>query len=468
MKNFLDDLASRVSIAKIIGQKVAWDPRKSNPSRGEYWGLCPFHQEKTPSFKVDDQKGFYICFGCHAKGDAIKFLRETGNIGFMDAVAILARDVGMTIPAPDPEARKAADRRALLEDAVEAALTFFRLQLQSSRGAAARNYLRDRGLEDATLAQFEIGYAPEGGSPLHQFLAGRNIPPDVMIDAGLVIRPDDGGKPYDRFRDRIMFPIRHPRGACIGFGGRAMNPKVPAKYINSPETPLFDKGRTLYNFGPAREAAGKSGDLVVVEGYMDVIALVASGVENAVAPLGTAITAGQLELMWRASAEPVITLDGDEAGRRAALRLMDLALPLLKAGRSLRFVMLPEGTDPDDLIRQGGRDAMRRCLAESRPMVDLLWQRETEGRVFDSPERRAALDKVPAEAVRTIPSPKVRDQYRKSLQVRMAALTDSAVLTETVPAPVTVPLYMLIRERRRSANVDRWRSNTDLGAGSGS
>ncbi|MCY3875997.1 MAG: DNA primase [Rhodobacteraceae bacterium] len=413
---FIDQLRDRISIARIIGEKLSWDAKKSNPGRGEYWALCPFHQEKTPSFKVDDRKGFYYCFGCHSKGDAIRFVRETKNVGFMDAVAMLAREAGMDMPAPDPKLKEKIDRQSRLVDIQEQALSFFRLQLNSAKAEAARRYLDDRGLSENTIKSFEIGYAPKGRPSLCQHLSGKGVQFADMIEAGLAIQPDDGGAPFDRFRDRIMFPIRNPRGSCVAFGGRAMDPKTPAKYMNSPETPVFDKGRMLYNLGPARESLGKGGQLVVAEGYMDVISLVSAGITNAVAPLGTAITESQLLLMWRISREPVITLDGDAAGRRAALRLIELAFPLLEAGRSLRFVMMPEGKDPDDLIRGEGVVAMRELLAQSQPMVNLLWQRETEGREFDSPERRAALEKSLEEAVGRIRDRSIQQHYRNSLR----------------------------------------------------
>ncbi len=413
---FIDQLRDRISIARIVGEKLSWDSKKSNPGRGEYWALCPFHQEKTPSFKVDDRKGFYYCFGCHSKGDAIKFLRETKNFGFMEAVSMLAREAGMDMPAPDPKAKEKIDRQSRLIDVLDQALAFFRLQFNSAKAGPTRRYLHDRGLSEDTIMTFEIGYAPRDGSSLRQHLTEKGVQVADMIEAGLVIRPDDRGAPFDRFRDRIMFPIRNPRGSCVAFGGRAMNPEAPAKYMNSPETPVFDKGRMLYNLGPARESLGKDGQLVVAEGYMDVISLVSAGITNSVAPLGTAITESQLLLMWRISPEPIITLDGDAAGRRAAMRLMELAFPLLEAGRSLRFVMMPEGKDPDDLIRDQGVEKMRELLAQSRPMVDLLWQRETEGRDFDSPERRAALEKSLEGAVGKIRDRSIQQHYRDSLR----------------------------------------------------
>ena len=412
---FLDELRSRTSLSQVVGRKVIWDNRKSNQGKGDMWAPCPFHQEKTASFHVDDRKGFYYCFGCHAKGDAISFVRETENVDFMEAIEILAREAGMTMPARDPQAAQKADRRGELAEIMEQAVKFFRLSLNQQAAGAARDYLARRGLDAAAQDRFELGYAPEGNA-LFAHLTGKGIDPQKIIDAGLAARPDDGRAPYDRFRGRIIFPIRDPRGRCISLGGRAMDPNARAKYLNGPETELFDKGRNLYWHGPAREAAGKGQPLIVAEGYMDVIALVQAGFGATVAPLGTAITEDQLRLLWRIADEPVIALDGDKAGLRAAHRVIDLALPLLEAGKSLRFVILPEGQDPDDLIRASGAGAMQKLLDQAQPMVQLLWSRETEGQVFDSPERRAALDKTLRDKIMTIRDPSIRSHYGQAIK----------------------------------------------------
>ena len=419
---FLDELRSRLSIVQVVGRKVAWDNRKSTPARGDMWAPCPFHSEKTASFHVDDRKGFYYCFGCHAKGDAISFVRETENVGFMEAVEILAREAGMQMPAPDPKAAAKAEARKGLSEVMEAAIAWGRMQLSAAAAAGARAYLDQRGLTPETLKRFEIGFAPAARTAMTEALTAKGIPLDDLVAAGLTIRPDDGGRPYDRFRGRILFPIRDARGRAVAFGGRAMSAEARAKYLNSPETEIFDKGRTLYNLGPAREAAGKAGTLIVAEGYMDVIALAQAGLGHAVAPLGTAITETQLDLLWRATPEPVIALDGDQAGLRAARRLIDMALPLLAAGRALRFCLLPEGQDPDDLIRAGGAAAMRAAIDDAWPMVDLLWAREIEGRRFDSPERRAALDARLREVLGRITDPVLRQHYRDALREKRAAL----------------------------------------------
>ena len=413
---FLDELRNRLSISQVVGRKVMWDARKSNQGKGDMWAPCPFHQEKSASFHVDDSKGFYYCFGCHAKGDAISFVRETENVGFMEAVEILAREAGMPVPERDPQAQEKADHRTQLVEVMEQTVQFFRLQLNTGGGAGARDYLAGRGQPDGWLDRWEIGFAPDGWQGLWDHLTGKGVSEDLIMGCGLAKPSNQGKKPYDTFRNRIMFPIRDARGRCIAFGGRALDPADKAKYLNSPETELFDKGRSLYNLGPAREAAGKGQSLVVAEGYMDVIALSEAGFGAVVAPLGTAITENQLMMLWRVAPEPIIALDGDTAGLRAAMRLIDLALPLLEAGQSLRFALMPEGQDPDDLIRGQGAGAMGAALDKAMPMVELLWQRETEDRVFDSPERKAALDKTLREKIKLIRDPSIRGHYGQAIK----------------------------------------------------
>ncbi|MCP3971523.1 MAG: DNA primase [Rhodobacteraceae bacterium] len=421
---FLDELRTRTSLAQVVGRKVMWDARKSNQGKGDMWAPCPFHQEKTASFHVDDRKGYYYCFGCHAKGDAISFVRETENVSFIEAVEILSRETGIQMPARDPGAQEKADRRSELANTMEQAVQFYRLQLKTAAAADARDYLARRGLSEAAQDRWEIGFAPDQRQGVFGHLTGKSVEAQLVIDAGLAAKPDssdthfqrDGGAPYDRFRGRIIFPIRDARGRAIALGGRAMDPNARAKYLNSPETELFDKGRNLFNMRAAREAAGKGAPLIVAEGYMDVIALGEAGFGAAVAPLGTAITEDQLQLMWRIAPEPIIALDGDTAGLRAAMRLIDLALPLLEAGKSLRFCIMPSGQDPDDVIRTGGAGAMQQLLDTAQPLVQLLWRRETEGKVYDSPERKAALDKSLREAIRKIADPGLRNHYAEDIK----------------------------------------------------
>lgn len=419
---FLDDLKNRLSLSQIVGRKVIWDTRKSNPAKGDHWSPCPFHQEKTASFHVDDQKGFYYCFGCHAKGDALSFVRETENVSFMEAVEILANEAGMTVPAQDPRAREQEKVRATLFDVMELAIKFYRMQFNAAQASEARAYIEKRGLSTEDIKTFEIGFAPNGRTALIDHLKAKNVTTQQMIETGLVIAPDDGGAPFDRFRDRIMFPIRDGRNRATAFGGRAMSANAKAKYLNSPETNLFDKGRSLYNHARAREAAGKAQSLIVAEGYMDVVALHKFGFEHTVAPLGTAITADQLQLMWRISEEPIIALDGDKAGLRAAMRLIDVALPLLSAGKSLRFALMPAGLDPDDLLKSGGQTAMAKLLQDAIPMAALLWQRETADKDFDSPERRASLDASLKKSLDLIQDSSIRDHYRHDFRQRRAEL----------------------------------------------
>jgi len=420
---FLDELRNRLSLAQVVGRKVGWDMRKSNQAKGDMWAPCPFHQEKTASFHVDDKKGYYYCFGCHAKGDAISFVRETENVSFMEAIEILAREAGMPMPARDPHAQERADRRTELAQVLEQAVQYYRLQLKTAQGAAAREYLDRRGLKPAAQDRWEIGFAPDGWQGLWDHLRGKSVPEELILAAGLAKASTKGKAPYDVFRNRIMFPIRDARRRAIAFGGRAMDPNDNAKYLNSPETEVFDKGRSLFNFAQAREAAGKA-PLIVAEGYMDVIALCEAGFKATVAPLGTAITEDQLRLMGRLPPEPIIALDGDSAGLRAAMRVIDLALPLIEAGQSLRFAILPERLDPDELIKQQGAGAMQKLINAALPMVGLLWQRETEGKVFDSPERKAALERDLREIIKRIKDPSLRSHYGQEINRLRRALFD--------------------------------------------
>ena len=405
-----------MSLSQVVGRKVTWDLRKSNQGKGDMWAPCPFHQERSASFHVDDRKGFYYCFGCQAKGDAVSFLKDTENLSFLEAVEWLAREAGMPMPARDPQAAQKADRRTQLVAVMDEAIRHFRLSLRTAAAAEAREYLARRRLSPEAQDRFEIGFAPDARQGLFQALTQKGIAPDLIVDAGLCARPEDGGAPYDRFRGRIIFPIRDARGRAISLGGRTMDPNARAKYLNGPETELFDKGRNLYNHGPAREAAGKGLPLIVAEGYMDAIALSEAGFRATVAPLGTAITEDQLRLMWRVHSEPIIALDGDKAGIAAALRLIDLALPLLEAGQGLRFAVLPGGMDPDDLIRAQGAPAMQKVIDSAEPMVRLLWARETDGKTFDSPERKAALDKTLRAALMRIKDPSIRGHYGEEIK----------------------------------------------------
>ncbi len=432
---FLDELRTRVTLSQVVGRKVMWDKRKSNQGKGDFWAPCPFHHEKTASFHVDDRKGFYYCFGCHAKGDVIGFVKDTENVGFMEAIELLAREAGMAVPRPDPKSQERTDKRVELAAVMDEAVKFFRMAMKTGAASDARAYLDRRGLGQDGQDRFEIGFAPNDRKALFSALTGRGISAQHLIDTGLCIKPDEGGEPYDRFRGRIMFPIRDARGRCIAFGGRAMDPNARAKYLNSPETLLFDKGRSLYHHGPARSAVGRGQPLIVAEGYMDVIALAMGGFEGVVAPLGTAITEHQLNLMWQISPEPIIALDGDKAGLRAAYRLIDLALPMLQTGRALRFALMPEGQDPDDLIRAKGPQAVQAVLDGALPLVELLWQREIEGQNFDSPDRRAALDKRLRESLIQITDKSLRAHYGEAVRDLRYALFRSKRSTKQSWSP---------------------------------
>lgn len=420
-QSFLDDIRDRVPISDVIGRHVTWDRKKTNTARGDYWACCPFHGEKSPSFHCEDRKGRYHCFGCGVSGDQFRFLTEFENLPFPEAVERIAGMAGVAMPAPDPEAERRERKRASLEDVMEIATAFFQAALQGGEGAKARAYLRERGLSGRTIAEFRLGYAPDSRNALKQHLASKGIEREQIEACGLVVHGPDIPVSYDRFRDRIMFPILSSRERVIAFGGRALSPDAPAKYLNSNETELFHKGNVLYNFARARRASGQEGTLVAVEGYMDVIALAQAGIANAVAPLGTALTENQLTLLWRVTPSPVLCFDGDAAGQRAAARAADLALPLLTAERTLRFAILPEGKDPDDLVREDGRAPFDAVIANARPMADMLWSREVAGAAYETPEARAGLEGRLRQTVSRIGDENLRRHYQQDMRDRLAA-----------------------------------------------
>src|SRR5688572_5012650 len=391
---FLDDIRARIPISRVVGRAVSWDKRKSNPGRGDFWACCPFHGEKTPSFHADDRKGRYHCFGCGVSGDHFKFLVDVEGLSFPDAVAELAAEAGIPLPERDADAERREAERTSLYDVMERAARFFEAALHGPDGAKARAYLRDRGVAPEVQKRFGIGYAPASRNALKEHLAGAGIAPEQMIEAGLVIAGDDIPVSYDRFRDRVMFPIADSRGRTIAFGGRALAADAQAKYLNSPETPLFHKSAVLYNGHAARATLRKGGQVIAVEGYIDVIACVAAGFEATVAPLGTALTEDQLRLLWQMADEPILAFDGDEAGLKAAFRAIDVALPLLKPGKSLKFALLPEAQDPDDVVRKEGPEAFRKLLEAAKPLVDMLWLRAGHGLDLATPERRAGLEQA--------------------------------------------------------------------------
>src|ERR1700719_114301 len=411
---FLDELRARLPVSEVVGRRV-----KLKRAGKEWKGLSPFQQEKSPSFTVNDQKGFYHDFSSGKHGDIISFVMETDGVGFTEAVERLAAMAGVALPAATPDAARQEQRRKTLHDVMDLAAKFFADTLASRNGAKARGYLGDRGISPATQLQFRIGYAPGERFALKEYLGAQGIPVEDMVEAGLLVSGDDIPVPYDRFRDRVMFPITDLRGRAIAFGGRALEKDVNAKYLNSPETPLFHKGDNLYNLAPARLATHNGSPLVVVEGYVDVIAMVGSGFPGSVAPLGTALTENQLSLLWKMADEPILCFDGDRAGQKAAWRAADLALPHLLPGKSLRFALLPEGQDPDDLARSGGRGAIEEVIAAARGLADVIWSREIEGGTYATPERRAALEARVQELSNGIRDEKVRRYYRQDLEVRL-------------------------------------------------
>jgi DNA primase len=414
---FLDELRARLSISDIVGRKVSLKRR----SGSEYAGLCPFHNEKTPSFTVNDKKGFFYCFGCHEKGSAIDFVMKTEGLAFPEAVEKLAREVNLPVPRATPGERERVERTSSLQQVVELAAQWFQKQLRLPVGRQGLDYLRGRGLSDERIDDFRLGFAPDSRDGLIAALKRENVPIEKIVEGGLAIQPEDGREPYDRFRGRVMFVINDRRGRAIAFGGRVMGAGEP-KYLNSPETPLFHKGANLYCLDRARQAVTKGQPVIVAEGYMDVIALHGAGFTGAVAPLGTALTEGQLSELWKLADEPYLCFDGDNAGRRAAARGAERALPLLRAGKSLRFLALPAGEDPDSLIRTRGPDAIRRVLELARPLSDVVWDMETEGKSIDTPERRASLQRSVEQRVAEIADPVVRDYYRTEMRSRLNRL----------------------------------------------
>jgi DNA primase len=405
---FLDELRARTTLSTLIGKSI-----KVTKAGREYKACCPFHNEKTPSFTINDEKGFYHCFGCSAHGDAIRWLTDQRGLAFMDAVKELADSAGLALPAPDPRAAHKAEAAKSLHDVMAAAQSWFVAQLDSIEGAEARAYLERRGVDAATRAAFGFGFAPDSRGRLKAAL--KDFDEALLVEAGMLIRPDDQRDTYDRFRGRLMIPIRDARGRVIAFGGRILGAGEP-KYLNSPDTPLFDKGRTLYNLDRAAPTARKSGRMIVVEGYMDVVALAQAGFEEVVAPLGTALTEHQIERLWSMTECPVLCFDGDAAGQKAADRAMLRALPMLRPDRSLSIVTLPLGIDPDDLVRKKGPDAFNALLNTAQPLADRLWQYELTQGGTDTPERRAGLKQRLNDRVTAIENQLVRQEYSKQLQ----------------------------------------------------
>ena len=439
---FLDEVRARAGLADVIGRRV----RLQRKGR-EHLGLCPFHKERTPSFTVNEEKGFYHCFGCGAHGSVFDFVMETEGLSFPETVEKLAQEAGLEVPRDTPAEQERQRQRQTLYDVAEKAAGFFERQLRMPEGRRALEYLKSRGLDDAAIARFRLGFAPDSRGQLKAALIKDGVPEGLLVACGLVIRPEargpggagntpakapeegsgsDGERQngerasYDRFRGRVMFPIADARGRVIAFGGRILGDGEP-KYLNSPETPLFKKGEVLYGLKLAGGPARKAGTVIVTEGYMDVIALHRAGFEHAVAPLGTALTEEQMRLLWRIVPEPVLCFDGDAAGQMAAARAAERALPLLKSGFGLRFALLPEGDDPDTLVRSRGPDAMAAVVARAVPLSEVLWRMQTGGRMPTTPEERASLQKRLKDYARRIGDPTLRAHFASQFNDRLWA-----------------------------------------------
>jgi len=404
---FLDELRTRLPVSEVVGRRVTLQRRGR-----EFIGLCPFHTDSKPSMNVVDDKNFYHCFACGAHGDIIKFVMENEGMAFPEAVEKLAEMAGLEVPKETPAERERSKQRNTLHDVLEHACNWFEAKLAGPGGAEALDYLRGRGLSNKTIEHFRLGWAPDSRTAMTQSMKAEGIDEALLVEAGLLRKPEGGGDAYDYFRGRVMFPITDRRGRVIAFGGRILGDGQP-KYLNSPDTPVFHKGRVLYGLAQAREAARKSEEIIVAEGYMDVIALSQGGFPQAVAPLGTALTEDQIAELWKLASEPVVCFDGDTAGMRAASRAADRALPMLKPGHSLRFVTLPQGQDPDDLIGQHGAKAMRDVLDAAVPLMSFIWTQERNSRPFDTPELFADFENRIFNRVAAIESRSVQENYKE-------------------------------------------------------
>ena len=445
----LDEIRTRLPVSQVVSRHV----RLKRAGR-EFVGLSPFKQEKTASFTVNDEKGFYHCFATGEHGDIFTFLIKVEGISFPESVEKLAAEAGVELPKSSPEMQRNEDRRLRLREVMEASCRFFESALRQSNGYNALEYLRGRDVGEAALTRFRIGYAPNGRDVLKNHLLGLGFKLEEIVTSGMCIGGADISVPYDRFRDRVMFPIEDLRGNVIAFGGRALSSQQKAKYLNSPETPLFHKGRLLYNIAKARQSAYDREMVIAVEGYMDVIACVKAGFENCVAPLGTALTTDQLKLMWRLAKEPVLCFDGDEAGRKAAWRAVDTVLPELLPGFSLRFAFLPEGQDPDDLIANEGVEAFAQVIGKAAPLVDVLWSRELNLAPTDTPERRAAFEGRLYQEIGKISNPSVKTHYEKEVRQRLWDLWKGGRSSKSAPGNANG------RGRRLQSSIDgsAWRS----------
>ncbi|MDR1694245.1 MAG: DNA primase [Lactobacillaceae bacterium] len=415
LQKFIDELRSKVSIVEVVGDKV-----KLTRKGREYTGLCPFHNEKTPSFTVNEAKGFYHCFGCGAHGDIVKFEMEANHLPFMDALNKLSSKAGVAMPSFSSENKEHTEKRKSYYDIMELAAKYFEKNLHLTAGKEAQTYLYNRGLDDEIIAKFRLGYAP-GNNGLKALLISKGIAETDIIELGLAsISDNTSRRVFDFFRDRVIIPIMDKQGRVIAFGGRILGEGQP-KYLNSPETPVFNKRLTLYNLHNAREKGYESKELIVCEGYMDVIALDKYGFSNAVAPLGTALTEDQIMAAWRVCPEPTLCFDGDSAGIRAATRSADRVLPILKAGNSLKFAFLPDKMDPDDFLRARGRDEFLKILKDTKPLADIIWKKNVDGVDINTPEQKALFEKNVLADVAKIGDESVRNYYYREMKNRVFA-----------------------------------------------
>ncbi|WP_336276516.1 DNA primase [Bartonella sp. CB178] len=422
--DFLDEIRSKLPISTVIGKRVTFDSQKSKPSRGDFWCCCPFHGEKTPSFHCNDNKGRYYCFGCGVSGDIFTFLCELDGLRFSESVERLSDLAGMRLPVLDPQDHRRQSEKADLYEVMKIASDFFQHSLRSKGGELARRYLDERGVTPKLAEHFRIGFAPMRSTALKEALSARGISIKQMENCGLLKSNEESKISYDLFKNRIMFPIEDLRGRVVAFGARALGKDSPIKYLNSPETALFHKGNILYNAAVARKnkrliGNDKVSSVLVVEGYMDVIALTKAGFERVVAPLGTALTEAQIGLLWQIDSNPILCFDGDDAGLKAAFRAADRVLPLLKAGVSIRFVLLPQGKDPDEIIRSGGAELFAASLKKSFPLIELLWWRATHGKSFETPEERATLERQLKQQVLMIKDDDIRRYYLQDIKRRL-------------------------------------------------
>ena len=423
---FLDEIRNRLTLSDVIGKRIS-----VQRAGREFKACCPFHKEKTPSFTINDDKQFYHCFGCGAHGDVIGFVMQHDNVSFIDAVEGLSAEAGLQMPKPDPEAVKKAEKAKGLHELMDTATRW--MQSQVGENADVQDYLEGRGMSADIREQFRIGYVPADGQALRGYLKGEGFSDAQMLEAGLLKESSRGGDPYIFFRDRVMFPVTDRRGRVVAFGGRilpeAIRPQTdpnftPPKYINSSDTPLFDKGRMLYGESLARQASREGHTVIVTEGYMDVIACHKAGFKGAVAPMGTALTEDQILSLWSMVVDdqklPVLCFDGDNAGRSAASRACERILPLLKPGKTARFAFLPEGEDPDSLLRGKGPQGFKAVLSASLSLFDFLWATHTAGRNFETPESRAGLSKALQKQVSNIADPEIQKHYRELIRSKVS------------------------------------------------